>query len=91
MRHLSALFPSISLCLLFSFQTSAQNSFQIIGVTGKTDRANRLIRTTNGDFVMAGKVDNNAALYRFDCSGRKNWTRCTGTWPPTPRSRSFLT
>lgn len=71
MRHLSALLASISLCLLFSLQALAQNSFQIIGTSGKTDRSNRLIRTTNGDFVMAGRVDNNAALYRFDCSGQK--------------------
>jgi hypothetical protein len=71
MRHLSALLAPISLCLLFSLPALAQNSFQIIGAAGKTDRSNRLIRTTNGDFVMAGKVDNDAVLYRFDCSGQK--------------------
>lgn len=71
MRHLSTLLAPISLCLLFSLPALAQNSFQIIGAAGKTDRSNRLIRTTNGDFVMAGKVDNDAVLYRFDCSGQK--------------------
>lgn len=70
MRHLPALLPLITLCFLFSGQIAAQNSFRLLGVADKNDRVNKLIRTTNGDFVMAGKVNNDAALYRFDCSGQ---------------------
>lgn len=58
------------LCLFLGGKTLAQNNFQLIGAADKNDRANRLIRTANGDFVMAGRVDNDAALYRFDCSGQ---------------------
>jgi len=71
MRHLFSLITAITLCLLFSLPIFAQNSFQIIGEVGSNDRANKLIRTANGDFVMAGRVSNDAVLYRFDCSGQK--------------------
>jgi hypothetical protein len=65
-----SLLPLAAFCLLFLGQIAAQNSFQIIGTADKNDRPNRLIRTANGDFVMAGRVNNDAALYRFDCSGQ---------------------
>jgi len=68
--HPTSLLPLIALCFLFLGQIAAQNSFQIIGVADKNDRPNRLIRTANGDFVMAGRANNDAALYRFDCSGQ---------------------
>jgi len=54
----------------FSEKVLTQTNPAIIGVPGKNDRVNRLLRTTDGGFVMAGQVDNDAALYKFDCSGK---------------------
>ncbi len=40
------------------------------GHPGKNDQCNKLIRTTDGSYLLAGIVNNNAALYKFDCAGQ---------------------
>ncbi len=47
----------------------AQTTASLIGVPGKNDRPTKLISTADGGYLMAGQVDNDAALYRFDCNG----------------------
>jgi SprB repeat len=56
--------------LLLSNALWAQHRPVFLGHTGKNDQCNKLIRTTDGSYLLAGIVNNNAALYKFDCGGQ---------------------
>ena len=47
----------------------AQYNVAFLGVPGKKDNCFKLLRTSNDNFVMAGVIDNDAALYKYDCGG----------------------
>lgn len=47
-----------------------QYNVSFLGVPGKKDNCFKLLRTSNDNFVMAGVIDNDAALYKYDCGGQ---------------------
>jgi PKD repeat protein len=49
----------------------SQHEGFFFGVPAKNDDCFRLLRSADGHFIFAGVVDNNAALYKFNCAGER--------------------
>ena len=61
-------FPIIAL-LLFPWVANSQTA-SFFGAPGKNDVAHKIITTSDGSYLVAGQVDNDASLYKFDCQGQ---------------------
>ncbi|MFN0036379.1 MAG: hypothetical protein ACKVUS_15040, partial [Saprospiraceae bacterium] len=70
---ITLLFPVLlTLCFHWAFapQTAtAQHRGVFYGSPGINDACYKLIRTADEHYVTAGRVNNKAALYKFDCAG----------------------
>lgn len=54
--------------ILFPLLAYSQVS-AFFGASGKNDVAQKIIYTSDGHYLVAGQVDNDASLYKFDCQG----------------------
>lgn len=66
--YITALVAYLSM-VLPNTRCQAQYNARFFGASAKNDVCNKLIRTSDGGYLMAGIVDNDAALYKFDCAG----------------------
>jgi hypothetical protein len=64
------IFLPLFLLFLFSLNTSAQQKGIFFGENAKNDENHGMLYTTDGAFLFFGVVNNDAALYKFDCSGQ---------------------
>ena len=54
--------------ILFPLLAYSQVS-AFFGASGKNDVAQKIIYTSDSHYLVAGQVDNDASLYKFDCQG----------------------
>ncbi len=59
----------LAICFLTQV-VSAQHQAVFFGVNAKNDECHKLIKTSDNHFLFVGRVDNDAALYKYDCGGK---------------------
>ena len=63
--------PFFLFILLFSrLQAQSDHIPSYVGVPGKNDVSHKIIYTLDNNYLMAGQVNGDAALYKFDCNGQ---------------------